>query len=239
MTAHRFYGDLASWWPLISPAEEYREEAAFVATLLRPASSVLELGSGGGHNAVHLKRHFSITLSDLSPGMLAESRKINPELAHHQGDMRTMRLGQRFDAVFAHDAIEYMTTEADLRAAIDTAYVHTKPGGRAVFVPDDTTESFTPETDHGGVDGPDGRAARYLSWSYDPDPGDTTTVTEYAFLLRDNGATISVHERHETGLHSSDTWLRLLRAAGFAPAAVTEETSEDRRPRTLFIGTRG
>ncbi len=50
---HRFYHDLAVWWPLISPPEEYEEEATFIATLLASArvsvSEVLELGSGGGH----------------------------------------------------------------------------------------------------------------------------------------------------------------------------------------------
>ena len=34
----RFYGDLAEWWPLISPPEDYDEEAAFAATLLDSAS---------------------------------------------------------------------------------------------------------------------------------------------------------------------------------------------------------
>jgi hypothetical protein len=46
---HRFYGDLAVWWPLISPPEEHAEETAFAATLLGSASipvrEVLELGS--------------------------------------------------------------------------------------------------------------------------------------------------------------------------------------------------
>ncbi len=36
---HRFYGDLAGWWPLISPPEEYEKEAAFIATLLGSAPS--------------------------------------------------------------------------------------------------------------------------------------------------------------------------------------------------------
>lgn len=35
---HRFYGELAAWWPLISPPQEYAEEAAEAATLLRSAS---------------------------------------------------------------------------------------------------------------------------------------------------------------------------------------------------------
>src|SRR3954451_21725201 len=136
---HRFYGELAPWWPLISPPEEYIEEAAYAATMLRSASipvrEVLELGSGGGHNAVHLKAHFALTLVDLSEEMLAVSRELNPECEHHRGDMRTVRLGRVFDAVFVHDAVMYMTTEADLLAAVETAFVQCRPGGRALFVP--------------------------------------------------------------------------------------------------------
>src|SRR6478752_2127468 len=62
---HRLYADLASWWPLISAPEEYTEEAATAATILNSAAidvhEVLELGSGGGHNAVHLKQRFRLT----------------------------------------------------------------------------------------------------------------------------------------------------------------------------------
>ena len=55
---------------------------------------------------------------------------------HLQGDMRTLRLGRQFDAVFVHDAIEYMTTEDELRQAVATVYAHCRPGGVAVLVPD-------------------------------------------------------------------------------------------------------
>ncbi len=45
-SVYRFYGELAVWWPLISPPEDYEEEAAFAATLLRsapiPVREVLE-----------------------------------------------------------------------------------------------------------------------------------------------------------------------------------------------------
>jgi trans-aconitate methyltransferase len=142
---HRFYTDLASWWPLISAPEEYAEEAAFAASLLRmanpPTRTVLELGSGGGSNAFHLKSEFELTLVDLSEEMLAVSRQLNPECEHLLGDMRTVRLGRCFDAVFVHDAIDYMTTEADLRRAVTTAYEHCRVGGVAVFVPDDIAEN--------------------------------------------------------------------------------------------------
>ena len=72
------------------------------------------------------------------------SREINPELAHYQGDMRTVRLGRQFDAVFVHDAICYMTTEPDLRRAIETAFDHCKPGGVALFCPDYVAETSRP-----------------------------------------------------------------------------------------------
>jgi SAM-dependent methyltransferase len=234
---------LAGWWPLISPAGDYEEEAAFVASLLRSASipvrEVLELGSGGGHNASHLKANLAMTLVDLSEDMLDVSRRLNPECHHRVGDMRAVRLGRAFDAVFVHDAVDYMTTEGDLRRAIETAFVHCRPGGVAVFVPDHTRESFEEATDHGGSDGDDGRGARYLEWTWDPNPADTSVLTEYAFLLRDpDGAVRVVHETHCTGLFRRQDWLRLLSEAGFEGRAVSEVTSEERRPRDFFVGHR-
>ena len=241
--ALRFYGDLAAWWPLVSPPEEYEEEAAFAATLLGSATvsvrEVLELGSGGGHNAVHLKATFGMTLVDLSEQMLEVSRRLNPECAHVCGDMRSLRLGRQFDAVFVHDAVDYMTDQGDLRRAVETAYVHCRPGGVAVFMPDCIRESFEESTDHGGTDGADGRGVRYLEWSWDPDPEDGWTLTEYAFLLRSPDGTVqTVHETHRLGLFEHQEWLRLLEEVGFDALAVTEVTSEERPPRHVFVGHR-
>src|SRR5690242_17703724 len=103
---------------------------------------VLELGSGGGNNASFMKGAYEMTLVDISPGMLAVSRAINPECQHIEGDMRMLRLGRTFDAVFVHDAICYMTSAKDLKAAMRTAYEHCRPGGLALFVPDHVRETF-------------------------------------------------------------------------------------------------
>lgn len=100
-----------------------------------------------------------------------------------------------------------------------------------------TAETYQPGTGYGGTDGADGRGARYLEWAWDPDPADTWTLTEYAFLLREPGGAVrAVHETHRLGLFGRGTWLRLLEDAGFRARAVTEETSEDRHPRELFAG---
>ncbi|MCC6832558.1 MAG: class I SAM-dependent methyltransferase [Thermoleophilia bacterium] len=237
------YGALAGWWPLISPPEEYAEEAAYVAGLLaahdRPVRDVLELGSGGGHNAVHLSAGLAMTLVDRSPGMLAQSRLLNPGCRHEEGDMRTVRLGREFDGVLVHDAVDYMRTRGDLAAAAGTAAAHLRPGGLAVFVPDHTAERYAPSTDHGGIDAADGRGARYLAWSWDPDPGDTESVTDYVMVLRERDGTVTtVHDRHRTGLFPRAVWLEVLAGAGLEARAVDEVTTEARPPREVFLGRR-
>ncbi len=228
----KLYTDLASWWPILSPPSEYAEEAEFyrktlISACQRSPQTLLELGSGGGNNASYLKAHFQAVLVDLSPAMLAVSRALNPECEHVEGDMRTVRLGRQFDCVFVHDAVCYMTTEADLRLAIETAFVHCKPGGAALFAPDCVQETFRESTDHGGHDGADGCGLRYLGWTWDPDPNDTTYRVEYAYLLRHADGSVEVqHDRHIEGLFPRATWLRLLTEVGFEPRRVPFEHSE-------------
>jgi SAM-dependent methyltransferase len=227
----RFYEHLACWWPLLSPVEEYAEEADFYGRLLKsagsaPARTLLELGSGGGNNASYLKRQFQTTLVDPAEGMLALSRQLNPECEHVRGDMRTVRLDREFDRVFIHDAIVYMTSERDLRLALETAHRHCRAGGAALFAPDYVKENFRPGTDHGGHDD-QSRGLRYLEWMLDPDPADTTYTVDYAFLLREGDRELRVeHDRHIEGLFSRLDWLRILEDVGFEPEVVPFEHSE-------------
>ena len=235
----KLYGELASWFHLLSSPPDYAEEAEFARGLLveacrQPPVKLLEIGSGGGNNASHLKARFKMTLCDLSAGMLDLSRSLNPECEHIQGDMKTLRLGRVFDAVFIHDAIMYMTTEDDLRLAVQTAFDHCKPGGAALFMPDVIRETFVSLTTHGGHDSStgDGRSIRYIEWTFDPDPEDTTYTVDFAYLLREHrGPVRVVHDTHVFGIFSRDTWLDILRAAGFEPRAVSDPWG-----REVFIG---
>lgn len=228
----RLYRELAEWWPLLSAPEEYAEEAADYTRLILEAvpdaREVLELGSGGGNNASHMKAHFSLTLADRSPNMLEVSRRLNPECEHVEGDMRSVRLGRTFDAVFVHDAIAYLTTEEDLRAVFDTAFEHCRLGGVALFVPDHVTETFEQATDHGGHDGPD-RALRYLEWTWDPDPADTTHRMDLTYVFHEPDGSIHVEfDEHLCGLFPRATWLRLIGEAWFEGRAVA--LTHDERP---------
>jgi len=228
-----FYDELADWWPLFSPPMHYEEEAVDLLTRLGPLShsgfaSLLELGSGGGSLASHLKRHFVLTLTDRSPGMLAVSRAVNPEAEHIVGDMRTLRLDRRYDVVLVHDAIMYATTEADVRATLETAAVHVRPGGTVMVLPDFVKETFETGTDDGGEDAPDGRGFRYLEWKWDPDPRDTTYIVDYAFLLREaSGDVREGHDRHIEGLFPRATWLKAFAAAGLRATSELDAWGRD------------
>lgn len=235
------YADLARWWPLLSPPEDYVEEAATIAGLLgtgvNEVRTVLELGSGGGHNAVHLKAQFEMTLVDSAPQMLEVSTHLNPECEHLEGDMRDLELGRTFDAVLIHDAIDYMLTLRDLRAAFATAASHLGVGGLLVVMPDHMTETFEPITGHGGNDAPDGSGIRYLEWTHDPDPGDHQVVTDYVYAIREvDGGVTSENERHHFGLFAQDQWTDAMSGCGFDVTVLLERTDEDRPPRRILLG---
>ncbi len=240
----KMYAELAAWFHLITAPEDYEEEAAFFTKMLRdacatPPETVLELGSGGGNNASHMKAHFDMTLVDLSPEMLALSKTINPELEHIEGNMRNVRLDREFDAVFVLDAVSYMTTKRDLRSAIKTAFVHCRPGGAALFAPDDLVETFEPKTHSGGHDDPDGRGVRYLEWTYDPNTRDTKSQTDYAYVMREaNGDGRVEHDQHITGLFPRSTWLQLLSETGFDAEALPFDHSELEPGQEIFIAKR-
>jgi SAM-dependent methyltransferase len=240
----KLYTDLALWWPLFSAPEDYAAEAAEYRALLTgaadgPVREVLELGSGGGNNASHLTRWFAMTLVDRSPGMLGVSRRLNPGAEHVEGDMRTVRLGRTFDAVFVHDAVTYLTTIEDLARAIRTAFEHCRPGGSTLFCPDWVRETFEPGTDHGGHDGDDGRGVRYVEWRWDPDPADDTYLMDFGYVFRDRDGSLAVEaDRHVCGLFAERAWLDGLRDAGFENVRAHRAHLGEPAGSLVFLGRR-
>lgn len=218
--AETLYRELADWWSVMSPPDGYADEAARYAALLDEIAAptrVLELGSGGGHNACHLKHRYAMTLVDRSSAMLAVSRRRNPECRHVLGDMRDVRLTEEFDAVFIHDAIDYLRTPLDLAVTLANARAHCRKGGAVLLVPDHFLETFEPGVQHGGGDEP-GRSLRYLEWSHAPEPGATQYRVDYAFVLRDGaGRTRVVHDVHQCGLFPREFWRESCEAASLAP----------------------
>lgn len=231
----KLFTELAGWWQLFSPTE-FSKEAAFFGKLFRAsnATTLLELGSGSGNVAWLLKNDFTLTLTDISGAMLAESKKRNPELEHVEGDMRTLRLGRTFDGVLIQDAIMYMTSEEDVRAALLTAYEHCKPGGVVVIAPDWVAETFRPHTTHEGADAGE-RGIRALEWIWDADPNDTKVNYEMILALKEGDELRTVVDRHVVGVFPRATWVRLLEEVGFE-VKVVEDLSTEAERSEVFLG---
>jgi SAM-dependent methyltransferase len=236
----KLYTELANWWPLLSPPEDYAEEASYFINTLNnhaesPVTTMLELGAGGGNNAYHIKQHATLTLTDHSQEMLQVSQQLNPECRHIAADMKTLRLNETFEAVFLHDAVMYLVTEHDLQCTWQTAAHHLRPGGIALFVPDFIHETFQSQTTHDGHDG-ENRALRYLEWTTDPDPTDSTFTTDRILILKDGSNQTTVeHIQCQLGLFPESVWRSLMKKAGFEPI-ILRPTYEGAETVRCFLG---
>jgi SAM-dependent methyltransferase len=218
------YSVFADWFPLLTAPASYAGEARFIAKILKTPGvkrpSLLELGSGGGNTASHLKKHFDMTLSDVSGDILAVSKRLNPDLAHVKGDMRTLRLKRTFDAVLIHDAIGYMTSARDLARALATAAHHLPAGGLLLVMPDAVAESYAPKLEKGGHDDDQGRSLRYVQ--SERRRGDTKLDVTFTVTLSANGQTRLVTDRHAIGLFPRAMWMAAFRDAGFSVKRFTD-----------------
>ena len=240
MSTPRLYGEFADWYYLLTHPDDYEEEAGIFRTTFEehtriPIRTMLELGSGGGANATYLKAYYEMTLTDISERMLAQSKTINPECRHVVGDMRSLRLDETFDAVFVHDAVAYMTTDEDLRAAITTVATHLKPGAMALFVPDDIAETYKPSASDGGHE-IGGRSLRYTQTHGPMQPDSYVVEVRFTYVLRDGDTERFVEDAHLTGVFPRTLWLRLMDDAGLEPLELPYIHSEVDHEMCMFAG---
>lgn len=242
-TGSHLYKDLAWLWPVLSPPEDYAEEAVHWRRVLREKlgdgrHTILELGAGGGHNLSHLTKEFDAVAVDLSPEMLDNCKRLNPTVELHVGDMRNVRLGRLFDAVIIHDACDYLITEGDLRATFTTAFEHLRSGGVFVVSPDYLRETFTDNHLYSTQRCRGDLHLTFIEYTWDPDPSDTQVKCLMTFLIRDGEEIRVEHDLHTIGLFSRQTWLDLMASAGFVVGTVDYPVHEDSRQAHLFVGVK-
>jgi SAM-dependent methyltransferase len=236
---YRLYTDLAWLWPMWGDATaEYARYSEQVTALVRKyserkASTLLDIGCGGGKNVFNLKRDFSVTGLDLSPTMLAQAKELSPECTFVHGDMRSFRLNSSFDAVLMDDAISHMSSRVDFMAAFRAAHSHLKPGGVLIVTPDVTIENFrqnktsTFSATRSGVD------VGFIENVYDPDPTDEQYETTNLYLIREQGKLRIESDHWCLGIYPLNIWRQVLRETGFQ---VHEEYfSLDEEDYTMFV----
>jgi SAM-dependent methyltransferase len=139
------FANYARYYDLLYRDKDYIGETKFIEQLLQAhapgTQSVLELGCGTGiHASLLAKSGYQVCGVDLSTEMLEKaeerSRLLPPgvEVKFTLGDVRTVRVEQKFDAVLSlFHVISYQVTNEDLQAAFKTAKAHLQPGGVFIF----------------------------------------------------------------------------------------------------------
>ena len=120
------YNELAWTDKFFVDMESYEDEVMIYIKSIKNIISVatptmLHLGCGAGGHDYHFKKHFKVTGVDVSPGMLDMAKKTNTDVAYVLGDMRSINLNVKFDAVVIPDSIAYMSTLEDLKQTLKNA----------------------------------------------------------------------------------------------------------------------
>ena len=169
-------------------------------------------------------------------------RALIPGIETVAGDMRDLRLGQTFDVVLIHDAIDYLLTPGDVMKTLTTIHEHLTPGGLAFIAPTYTHETFVDNEVADDGTTTDAAHLTYFTYVHDPDPADDTFEMILLYLIRDaqTRQVETVEDRHTLGLFQHGAWLQMIDAAGFASEYVEqgEEDGGDESAWALFVGTK-
>jgi len=212
------YSELAWTEPIIAPSDDYAKETELFSNVIKEQAKIevktlLHLGCGAGGNDYTFKKHFKVTGVDISENMLEIARRLNPEVVYCRGDMRSIELGECFDAVAVPDSIGYMTTENELRSAVITAQRHLKPGGVLLIVTciaeEFSQNNFVYTGSRGDIE------VTVFENNYIPEPGSTTCEVTLVYLIRHQDKLEIYTDRHITGIFKLEIWLDLLKETGF------------------------
>jgi ubiquinone/menaquinone biosynthesis C-methylase UbiE len=139
------YDRVAPWYRALSPLfliNPLMRRKAVAALALRPGDTVLEIGVGSGRNLPYLRRAVgpggTVIGVDLSPGMLAEARKVvdrsrGAAVELIEADAASVELDREVDAVLF--SLSYSAMPAAVRPpALARAWARLRPGGRVVML---------------------------------------------------------------------------------------------------------
>jgi ubiquinone/menaquinone biosynthesis C-methylase UbiE len=225
------YTDLA-WVDMIvsSPEKVAKETELYIKSIKENAGiktkTLLHLACGAGMNDYTFKKHFEVTGVDISVEMLSLAKELNPEIEYIHGDMRTIELKKKFDAVAIPDSIDYMKTKTDLEKLIRTANKHLNPGGVLLIVahPKETFKenNFVYTGKKGDIE------VTVFENNYITPENDSIYEATIIYLIRRNGKLEAHIDIHTLGLFYKKTWYSLLKAEGFEVKETKEEHFYDK-----------
>ena len=233
------YHRLAKHYDAIYDWKDYEGESERLEAVARrfgpPGRTTwLDVACGTGRHLEYLGQRHPIVGVDASSEMLRIARRRLPGTRLVLGDMRTFRLGRRFDVVSClFSAIGHLRTEGDVRKAFANIARHLNPGGVAIVEPWLEPSAFRP----GHVSlrthqSPEVTVARCSSSAR----RGNRSVVHYHYLIGERGRGIQHFEETDVGLMLTRARLvQLMRSAGLESRFLARGRMPDRG---LLIGVK-
>ena len=230
------YANAAEFYDLLYCGEkDYEAEARLLADLIRSsdpeAKSVLDVGCGTGTHARHLlDQGFEVDGVDLEPAFVEIASEKCPEGRYRVGDMRTLDLPERYDAVLClFSAIGYVVHEEALMETLKSLARHVKPGGVLMvdpwFEPGELTDGWITTLVAQGEEATASRMSRTVIEA-------TVSRLEFEYLI---GTAKGIERRSE--VHELGLFTRHQMEAAFAAAGLSvERKPKVLRTRGLYLG---
>ncbi|XVQ06192.1 class I SAM-dependent methyltransferase [Spirillospora sp. CA-255316] len=198
--------------------KDFEAEAGRVAEVIRErrpdAGSLLDVACGTG---AHLRRFAAlfdhVEGLDASEAMLAVAEAASPGVALHHADMRDFGLWRGYDAITClFSSIGYLSTTADLDAALATFAKHLEPGGVVVIEP-----WWFPETFLDGyiaADAVEVEGHSIVRLSHSELDGDASLMTVHYVIARPETGARHFMETHRCTLFTQGQYEDAFRQAG-------------------------
>jgi len=234
------YGQSARIYDLLyvgSGIKDYPAESAELDRIIREtnptARTLLDVACGTGAHLVELRRWYSVQGVDLSPAMLAVARGRLPGVPLAEADMRTLDLGQSFDAVTClFSSIGYITDPSDMRSAIAHIAAHVAPGGVLILDgwvrPEHWREGIRPEPDIAQDD-----EVLVVRLSFSRRAGNITQLDMHHLVQTSAGIEYFV-ESHRLALTKTEDYVAAVEVAGLAARVIPDYMPG----RDRIVGTR-
>lgn len=160
-------------------------------------SKILDLGCGAGRplSGYLVELGHEVVSVDASAAMVARAQANVPAATFQVADMRSLNLGQTFDAILSWDAFFHLSPE-EQRATLPLILSHLKPGGHLLLTVGDDEGEVTGTVAgepvyHGSLSPAEYldtlQAAGFAEIAYTPN--DPTVLGRYVLLARGKGAT--------------------------------------------------
>lgn len=135
-----FYTKLAKYYDQIYHYVDYKKQTEFFVKLIKEFNEsknnkILDVACGTGLHADFLqKRGFAVKGFDISKEMLGEAKKKNSKVRFIQGDMKKLKLNEKFGVIICFfNSILYNKNKEEMKKTLINFHNHLEKGGILIF----------------------------------------------------------------------------------------------------------